>query len=55
MHYCPECGVSCHCGGDIDDIPFDDSEEELLCDHCPPGGNLNADDEEIQERKGIKT
>ena len=23
MHACPECGLRCHCGGDIDDIPFE--------------------------------
>ena len=22
-HFCPDCGMSCHCHGDIDDIIFD--------------------------------
>ena len=34
-HTCPDCGLTCHCGGDIDDIDFgDDSEEAIACTHC---------------------
>ena len=33
-HECPECGMKCHCGGDIDDIVFHDTPEEAMCSHC---------------------
>lgn len=33
-HNCPNCGLRCHCGGDIDDLVFTDSEREAFCDHC---------------------
>lgn len=33
-HSCPDCNSACYCGGDIDDIFFEDSEEEMLCTHC---------------------
>lgn len=29
-HECPECWESCHCGGDIDDIDFGESD---ACTH----------------------
>jgi hypothetical protein len=38
-HSCPECNQACYCNGDIDDILFgEDSEEALLCTHCPVDG-----------------
>ncbi len=33
-HECPECGMTCHCGGDIDDIVFSGTPEELSCTCC---------------------
>ena len=34
-HTCPDCGLLCHCGGDIDDIDFgDDCPEAIACKHC---------------------
>jgi len=33
-HHCPTCGVRCHCQGDIDDLVFSDTPEQLLCKHC---------------------
>jgi hypothetical protein len=38
MHSCPECDEACYCGGDIDDLQWDDdSEEALACEHeCEP-------------------
>jgi hypothetical protein len=33
-HSCPDCGSACYCGGDIDDIFFEGSEEEMACIHC---------------------
>ncbi|HKB54224.1 MAG TPA: hypothetical protein VKD22_09500 [Ramlibacter sp.] len=29
-HDCPDCGMQCHCGGDIDDINFGESD---ACTH----------------------
>jgi hypothetical protein len=37
-HSCPECGSICYCGGDIDDICFDDTDEQNRCTHCPLDG-----------------
>lgn len=28
-HLCPECGMLCYCGGDIDDCQMDGTEDEL--------------------------
>lgn len=38
MHTCPECGLTCHCNGDIDDLllPYDG-----YCNHCE-----SADDDD---------
>jgi hypothetical protein len=33
-HSCPECGLLCHCRGDIDDCQTDGTEAELMCEHC---------------------
>lgn len=30
-HDCPECGMQCHCNGDIDDINFGESDEGCTC------------------------
>ena len=30
-HECPECGLNCHCGGDIDDTEFQGGEETCTC------------------------
>ena len=32
-HECPECGLICYCGGDIDDMLFSETEEEFSCTH----------------------
>jgi hypothetical protein len=34
-HSCPECGQVCYCGGDIDDCCFENTPEQLHCQHCP--------------------
>ena len=31
MHYCPECGQACYCGGDLDDCEMPEGEERCLC------------------------
>lgn len=34
-HTCPDCGMLCRCGGDIDDIDFgDDTDDAGRCTHC---------------------
>lgn len=33
-HECPTCSITCHCGGDIDDICFSGTKEEMMCRHC---------------------
>lgn len=33
-HECPECGYSCHCGGDIEDLEMDNTPEQMACTHC---------------------
>ena len=32
-HECPECGLVCYCGGDIDDILLSGTDEESRCTH----------------------
>lgn len=39
-HECPDCGCTCYCHGDIDDVILNGTEEENKCNHCP------LDDEE---------
>jgi len=43
MHTCPECGLACHCCGDIDDIDVGDEEAE---DHCVCCAGGETDEEE---------
>ncbi len=33
-HECPECGVTCRCGGDLDDYCFSGTRYEMQCTHC---------------------
>jgi hypothetical protein len=33
-HYCPDCGMICRCGGDLDDIVFFDFDLDEICTHC---------------------
>jgi hypothetical protein len=44
-HECPECGCTCHCGGDIDDCCFNFEHYQNACTHCP----ADDDDEDIQD------
>ena len=41
-HECPECGIACHCNGDIDDLLLPNEHHEAACEHCP-------DDDELVE------
>lgn len=45
-HDCPDCGLLCHCGGDIDDICLDDEDSVARCTHCQPGRDSEEDDPE---------
>lgn len=33
-HECPECGLNCHCGGDIDDLRLNSDKYVNQCTHC---------------------
>ena len=34
-HSCPDCGYTCYCGGDLDDILWQEgSEQKIGCTHC---------------------
>jgi hypothetical protein len=43
-HTCPECGLLCHCGGDIDDCEFDGTPEQDACSHCDDNDRECDDD-----------
>jgi len=46
-HTCPDCGVTCHCGGDIDDLIFDHGPEQGRCTHyLTPGCDAYHDPED---------
>ena len=51
-HTCPDCGLTCYCGGDIDDICFgDDCEEADRCTHyeqCQDRGDFDYEDDEVE-------
>lgn len=34
-HECPDCGLTCHCGGDIDDLRLNLDKYVFACTHCP--------------------
>ena len=34
-HECPECGITCHCGGDVDDLVLNEGQYRDMCRHCP--------------------
>lgn len=35
-HECPDCGLICHCRGDIDDLLLNRDPEVCACTHCDP-------------------
>lgn len=50
-HECPECGCTCHCHGDIDDICFGIPEHYCKCCEEKEDKELHDDyEEEMQER-----
>jgi hypothetical protein len=44
-HECWDCGQTCHCGGDIDDMLMNGTVEELRCTHCDGDGDFDADND----------
>lgn len=46
-HSCPECGMTCYCNGDIDDILLDEDDAINRCDHCSPFDDDDWDDDEL--------
>ncbi len=49
-HSCPVCSCLCHCGGDIDDIEFDDTPEAMACTCCDDRDEGYPDDFEYEDR-----
>jgi hypothetical protein len=45
-HTCPECGMICHCKGDIDDCVFDFPEAQIACHHWK---ECEEDDDDIPD------
>jgi hypothetical protein len=45
-HTCPECGMNCHCCGDIDDCCFDHPEIQIACRHWK---ECEEDDDDIPD------
>lgn len=55
-HTCPDCGMLCYCGGDIDDCELDGTPEQDRCGHCPLEGRVCDDDPtEIEDNRQFKT
>jgi hypothetical protein len=48
-HSCPDCGLKCYCGGDIDDIFFEGSDEEMACIHCLHEDTREDDCDDFEE------
>lgn len=45
-HECPECGMSCHCNGDIDDISFGE-DPNCICSSSEWGcGKYDGEEDE---------
>lgn len=47
-HECPECGMSCHCNGDIDDI-FWGEDPNCKCQYSEWGCGGEHDDDDWDE------
>ena len=45
-HYCPHCGQTCYCGGDIDDCCFDNDAEVSRCNHCPDPDDVDRSEDD---------
>ena len=48
-HTCPECGQTCYCGFDIDDVLFDFEEDQMSCMHyLKPDCSFNDRDDDYE-------
>ena len=47
MHFCPECGQACDCGGDIEDM---DTGDHFDC-QCDCDGFLDSDNYEDEDEE----
>lgn len=45
-HECPDCGYTCYCNGDIDDILLNDEDACAHCRHCE-----DLEDEDIYDEE----
>jgi Zn-finger nucleic acid-binding protein len=52
-HECPECGFTCYCNGDIDDLVLEPEVGEPCCIHCPDDWYSSDDDEEYEEQEQL--
>ncbi len=52
-HSCPTCDSLCHCGGDIDDIQLNGTEEEMNCTHCIEDDDGYEEDDDWPEDDGV--
>jgi len=49
-HSCPECDAVCHCGGDIDDIIFEEGSATCThCDDCEENDSYFEDDDYYED------
>lgn len=48
-HTCPDCGCTCYCHGDIDDIILDNDKDVNACEHCV--GQDNSEDDVLSYRE----
>ena len=46
-HECPDCGYTCHCNGDIDDLLLNDEDDIIHCDHCLDDIDNEEDDYDL--------
>lgn len=52
-HACPECGYTCHCGGDIEDCIIEGTREEARCTHCDLFDNYDDEDDYLDDDEGV--
>ena len=48
-HSCPDCGMACYCGGDIDDCLLDETEAANTCIHCEPANFIQDEDDPLDD------
>lgn len=48
-HNCPVCYCRCHCGGDIDDIVFNDTKYECHCTCCESASDIDDYEDDYED------